>query len=282
MTKGLFYRKLKDRLFFVLILAFAVFPALPLLHILFGVFKKGLSVISPEFFVSLPKPPGEEGGGIGNAIVGTLLLATLSSLMAVPFGILCGVYLSEYSRGRFGEVVRICADVLQGVPSIVLGIVAYVWVVKPMGSFSAFSGSVALAIMMLPVIVRSTEEILRMVPKTLREASLALGVNYWRTVVKVVIPTGLAGITTGILLSLARIMGETAPLLFTAFGNPFWNINPAHPVEALPLVVFKYAISPYEEWIRQAWGASLVLTVMVLILNLSAKIVARRLGGDAR
>ncbi len=280
--RGLLYRKFKDRFFFFLIVLLALFPTLPLFHILYGVFKQGLGALSLEFLTHLPKPPGEEGGGIGNALAGTLLLAALASLMAVPVGILCGVYLSEYARGRFGEMVRISADVLQGVPSIVLGIVAYIWVVRPMGHFSAFSGAVALAIMMLPVIVRSTEEILKMVPETLREASLALGVNYWRTVIKVVIPTGLVGITTGILLSLARIMGETAPLLFTAFGNPFWNLNPAQPVEALPLVVFKYAISPYEEWIRQAWGASLVLTLLVLILNLSARMLARRLGGNGR
>ncbi|OAQ21695.1 phosphate ABC transporter permease PstA [Thermosulfurimonas dismutans] len=278
----LLYRKLKDRLAFFLILVLALCPTLPLFHILLGVVKQGISSISLEFFIHLPKPPGEEGGGVGNAIVGTLMLALSASLLAVPIGILCGVYLSEYAKGRFGEAVRIAADVLQGTPSIVFGIIAYLWVVKPMGHFSAFSGSVALAIMMLPVIVRSTEEILRMIPETLREASLALGVNYWRTVLKVIIPTGLVGITTGILLSLARIMGETAPLLFTAFGNPFWNFNPMQPVEALPLVVFKYAISPYEEWIRQAWGASLVLTGLVLVLNLSARLLARRMGGHGR
>lgn len=280
--KGLFWRKLKDRLAFFLILILALLPALPLIHILYGILKQGLASLSWEFFVHLPRPPGEEGGGVGNAILGTVMLAVLASLMAVPVGVLCGVYLSEYARGKFGEVVRISADVLQGVPSIVLGIVAYLWVVKPMGHFSALSGAVALAIMMLPVIVRSTEEILKMIPETLREASLALGVNYWRTVLKVLIPTGLVGISTGILLSLARIMGETAPLLFTAFGNPFWNLNPLQPVEALPLTVFKYAISPYEEWIRQAWGASVVLTLMVLGLNLFSRFLAWRLGGHGR
>ena len=280
--KGLFWRKLKDRLAFFIILILAFLPALPLFHILYGILKQGLTSLSWEFFVHLPKPPGEEGGGVGNAIVGTVMLAALASLMAVPVGVLCGVYLSEYARGKLGEVVRVSADVLQGVPSIVLGIVAYLWVVKPMGHFSALSGAVALAIMMLPVIVRSTEEILKMIPETLREASLALGVNYWRTVVKVLIPTGLVGISTGILLSLARIMGETAPLLFTAFGNPFWNLNPMQPVEALPLTVFKYAISPYEEWIRQAWGASVVLTLMVLGLNLLSRFLAWRLGGHGR
>ncbi|MBX6422331.1 phosphate ABC transporter permease PstA [Thermosulfurimonas sp. F29] len=280
--KGLLWRKLKDRLAFGIIVVLALLPALPLFHILYGILKEGLSALSWGFFVHLPKPPGEEGGGVGNAIVGTLMLALLASLMAVPVGVLCGVYLSEYARGKFGEVVRIAADVLQGVPSIVLGIVAYLWVVKPMGHFSAFSGAVALAIMMLPVIVRSTEEILKMIPETLREASLALGVNYWRTVIKVLIPTGMVGISTGILLSLARIMGETAPLLFTAFGNPFWNLNPLQPVEALPLTVFKYAISPYEEWIRQAWGASVVLTLMVLGLNLLSRVLAWRFGGHER
>ncbi len=275
----LFYRKLKDRLALAAIVLLAFLPAFPLFHILYGILKQGLSVLSWEFLTHLPKPPGEPGGGVGNAILGTLMLAVMASGMAVPVGVLCGVYLSEYARGKFGEVVRVAADVLQGVPSIVLGIVAYLWVVKPMGHFSAFSGAVALAVMMLPVIVRSTEEILKMIPETLREASLALGVNYWRTVLKVLIPTGMVGITTGILLSLARIMGETAPLLFTAFGNPFWNLNPLQPVEALPLTVFKYAISPYEEWILQAWGASVVLTLMVLGLNLISRFLAWRLGG---
>ncbi|QJA05879.1 phosphate ABC transporter permease PstA [Thermosulfurimonas marina] len=280
--RPLWWRKFKDRLALAVIFLLALFPALPLFHILYGIFKQGLPALSWEFFTSLPKPPGEEGGGVGNALVGTLMLSLLASLMAVPVGVLCGIYLSEFSRGKFGEVVRICADVLQGVPSIVLGIVAYLWVVKPMGHFSALSGAVALAIMMLPVIVRSTEEILKRIPEALREASLALGVNYWRTVLKVLLPTGLVGITTGILLSLARIMGETAPLLFTAFGNPFWNLNPLQPVEALPLTVFKYAISPYPEWVRQAWGASAVLTLLVLGLNLFSRFLARRLGGNGR
>ncbi|RUM89112.1 MAG: phosphate ABC transporter permease PtsA [Thermodesulfatator sp.] len=279
--RGLRWRKFKDRLALGLIIALALLPALPLFHILYGIFREGLSALSWKFFTCLPKPPGETGGGVGNAIVGTVMLSLLASFLAVPIGILCGIYLSEYARGKFGEVVRVAADVLQGVPSIVLGIVAYLWVVKPMGHFSALSGAVALALMMLPVIVRSTEEILKLIPETLREASLALGVNYWRTVIKVLLPTGLVGISTGVLVALARIMGETAPLLFTAFGNPFWNLNPLQPVEALPLTVFKYAISPYPEWIRQAWGASVILTLMVLGLNLFSRFLARRLGGNA-
>ncbi|WP_297056148.1 phosphate ABC transporter permease PstA [Thermosulfurimonas sp.] len=280
--RSILWRKFKDRSALVVITVLAFLPALPLFHILYGIFRLGLPAFSWNFFTHLPTPPGEPDGGVGNAIVGTLMLSMLASVLAIPVGILSGVYLSEYARGRFGEVVRVAADVLQGVPSIVLGIVGYLWLVRPMGHFSALSGAVALSLMMLPVIVRSTEEILRMLPYTLREASLSLGVNYWRTVIKVLIPTGLVGITTGILVALSRIMGETAPLLFTAFGNPFWNFNPLQPVDALPLTVFKYAISPYQDWIRQAWGASAVLTLMVLGLNLISRILARRLSGDGK
>ncbi len=249
---------------------------LPLFLILSDILKNGIGVISIDFLVSLPKPVGEEGGGIVNAIFGTVLLVLLSSLMAVPVGVGAGIYLSEKKDGKFVDILKVCIDILQGVPSIVLGIVAYVWVVKPFGRFSAFSGSVALAIMMLPAVVSATEETLKMIPFSLKEAGFALGAPYWRVMLKVIIPAGISGIITGILIGISRISGETAPLLFTSFGSPHMNLNPMKPCSALPLLIFNYALSPYPEWINQAWGASVILCFMVFFLNLISKISAKR------
>ncbi|NPB09546.1 MAG: phosphate ABC transporter permease PstA [Thermodesulfobacteria bacterium] len=275
------WRRMKNRIILTVITVLALLPAIPLFLILFQLLKEGLSSLSLDFFLHLPAPPGEPGGGIANALVGTLIIVGLAVLIGVPVSILAGIYLSEYGRhGKLSETIRVCADVLQGVPSIVIGIVAYAWVVKPMGHFSALSGSVALALMMIPVVVRTTEEVLRLVPDILREAALALGVPYWRTVLKVVLPTGMVGVSTGILIAVARIAGETAPLLFTAFGNQFLTLNPLEPMSALPLVIFNYAMSPYEDWWRQAWGASLVLVFMVLGLNIVSRILARKIAGE--
>ncbi len=275
------WRRLKNRIIISIIIVLALVPAIPLFFILFNIIKEGISALSPSFFFYLPKPPGEEGGGISNGIVGTLIIVGLSTVIGVPISILAGIYLSEFGKdSRLAELVRISADILQGVPSIVIGIVAYAWVVRPMGHFSAISGSVALALMMIPMVVRTTEEVLRMVPTILREASLALGVPYWRTVLKVVLPTGMVGVTTGILIAIARIAGETAPLLFTAFGNQFMSLNPTEPMNALPLIIFNYATSPYEDWWKQAWGTAVVLTLMVLGLNVLSRILARRIAGE--
>jgi phosphate transport system permease protein len=191
-------------------------------------------------------------------------------------GVCAGIYLTEYRKGRLAHAVRLCVEILQGIPSIVIGIIAYAWIVVSMGSFSGFAGGIALAIMMLPVIVRSTEETLKLIPDSLREASLALGVPYSRTVLKVIVPAGLSGILTGVLLGIARIAGETAPLLFTAFGSPYMNLNIFKPVDSLPQMIFNYATSPYPEWHARAWGASLVLVVFVLGINFFAKVIASR------
>lgn len=269
-------RKLKDLLFRGLISVLSVVAILPLFFIIFYIVKEGISAINWEFLVNLPKPVGEPGGGILNAIVGSGMLIGVASALSLPLGILVGIFLAEFSRNKLCYWVRLSMEVLQGIPSIVIGIVAYLWVVKPMGGFSAFSGGIALAIMMLPVVVRTTEETLRLVPGTLKEASLALGAPYYLTVLKVVLPAGLSGIITGVIVSIARIAGETAPLLFTAFGNPFFNTNLLKPVSSLPLIIFNYAISPYDEWHSLAWGASFVLIVFVLAMNLVAKGVARR------
>ena len=270
------YRVIKDRLFQALMLFFSFFTFLPLLLIIFHIVQNGIAVVDWEFLTHLPRPVGEVGGGIANAMVGTLMLIAIASVIAIPLGVCAGVYLAEQKKGIVCYLVRLCVEILHGVPSIVIGIIAYAWVVITLGTFSALAGSISLAIMMLPVIVRSTEETLKLIPDTLREASLSLGVPYYRTVLKVIIPAGMSGIATGILISVARVGGETAPLLFTAFGSPFMEVNIFKPVNSLPLVIFNYATSPYPEWHALAWGASFVLVAFVLLLNLSAKFLTRK------
>jgi phosphate transport system permease protein len=238
--------------------------------------KNGVSVIDWQFLSHLPKPVGEAGGGIANALWGTLLLIALSFVFSVPLGVFGGIFLAEYRGSKLAYLTRLSVGILQGIPSIVIGIIAYVWVVMPMGSFSALSGGVALGIMMLPVIVMATEETLKLVPDSLREASLALGVPYARTIMKVILPAGLSGILSGILLGIARVAGETAPLLFTAFGSPFMNLNILKPINSLPLTIFNYATSPYPDWHALAWGASFVLIAFVSGLNLITKLVTKR------
>ena len=267
---------LVDKSFKAIVVFLSFASILPMFFILFFIVSKGILVVDWTFLTHLPKPVGETGGGISNAIIGTLILIIISTTFSVPFGMFAGIFLCEYRKGRFAYFVRLAVEILQGIPSIVIGIIAYIWVVMTMGSFSALSGGVALALMMLPVIVTATEETLKLVPDSLREASLALGVSYPRTILKVVLPAGLSGIMTGILLSVARVAGETAPLLFTAFGNPFMNLNILKPVNTLPLMIFNYANSPYPEWHTLAWGASFVLVVFVLSLNLFIKVVTRK------
>ncbi|HEY4798846.1 MAG TPA: phosphate ABC transporter permease PstA [Bacteroidia bacterium] len=259
-----------------IVILFSVAATLPLLFVLFFIFKQGISVINWNFFTELPKPVGESGGGIFNALMGSLMIIGIASLIAIPFGVSVGVYLSEFKKSKFAYWTLLSVDVLQGIPSIVIGIIIYLWLVKTMGGFSALSGSMALAIMMLPSIIKSTEETLKLIPDTLKEASLSLGVPYYRTVLKVIIPAGISGILSGIILGIARIAGETAPLLFTAFGNPFTNVNILKPMASLPLVIFNYAISPYEEWHNLAWGASLILILFILLLNTITKIAERK------
>jgi len=269
-------RILVDKSFKPIIILLSFACILPMFFILFFITRKGISVINWNFLTQLPKPVGEAGGGILNALIGTFMLITVSTLLSVPVGVFTGIFLSEYRKGKLVYLVRLSIETLQGIPSIVIGIIAYVWIVVPMGSFSALSGGVALALMMLPVIITATEETLKLIPDSLREASLALGVSYPRTILKVVLLSGLSGILTGILLSVARVAGETAPLLFTAFGSPFMGINILKPVNTLPLMIFNYATSPYPEWHKLAWGASFVLIVFVLGINLFTKLVTRR------
>lgn len=239
---------------------------------------KGASALNWAFFTQLPKPVGESGGGMANAIVGSFKLLVLASLIGLPIGFLGGVYLAEFGGKTFSFLVRYATDLLNGVPSIVIGIFAYGLFVLPMKHFSTLAGGFALGIMMIPIAVRSTEEFLRAVPKRLRDAALALGSSKWRAIVLVVIPAAMRGIVTGILLDLARVAGETAPLLFTAFSNRFWSPGWNEPTASLPVMIFTYAIAPYEDWHRQAWAAGLVLLMLVLVTNVIARVVlARRL-----
>lgn len=266
----------KDRLFKTGVIVLTVISTLPLLVILFYIVRKGITSINWQFFVNLPKPVGEKGGGILNALIGSGIIILIASLIAIPFGAMTGLYLSEYSRSKLTYWVGLCVDVLQGIPSIVLGVIIYLWVVKPSGHFSALSGSIALAIMMLPPIIKSTEETLKLIPGTIKEASLALGVPYYKTILRIVLPMGLSGILSGSILSISRVAGETAPLLFTAFGNPYINTNILKPMSSLPLLIFNYASSPYQEWYNLAWGASFVLIMLILFLNIVTKILESR------
>ncbi len=225
---------------------------------------RGLGSVDLAFFTETPKPVGEVGGGMANAIVGSGIILLIASLLGVPLGIGTGIYLSEYGRGRFGDMIRFLADVLNGVPSIVIGLVAYGLVVFRQKHFSALAGGVALAMMMIPTVARTTEEILLLVPQSVREAALGLGIPKWRATLSVTLRTAFSGVITGIMLAFARVAGETAPLLFTAFGNHFWNLDVNQPTAALPLQIFVYAISPFDEWHRKAWGGALVLIVLIV------------------
>ncbi len=265
-----------DNLFRAGVMALSLLATLPLLVILGFVVVRGASSINWRFLTGLPRPVGEAGGGIANALIGTGVLVAIAAVIAVPLGVAAGIFLAESGRSRLGTVARVSVETLMGVPSIVIGIIAYLWVVRPMGGFSALSGGIALAMIMLPVITLATTETLLLIPVSLREAALALGVSYPRTVLKVILPAGLGGIVTGGLLAVARAAGETAPLLFTAFGSPFLTANPLKPMGSLPQTIFVYATSPYPEWHSLAWGASFVLLVFVLTLNLIVKWVTSR------
>ncbi len=236
----------------------------------------GFSSLDLAFFTELPKSPGEVGGGMANAILGSFMMVGLATVIGVPIGFLGGVYLAEYDGGWFPSVVRYTADLLNGIPSIVLGIVAWNLLVVPMKTFSAWAGSVALSLILIPIVVRSTEQFLRAVPNSLREGALALGANKATATLTVVVPAARRGILTGIILGVARIAGETAPLLFTSLNNQFWATSPNQPTASLPVMIFTHAISPYDDWHRQAWAAGLVLLAFVLIANMTARFVVSR------
>jgi phosphate transport system permease protein len=258
----------------------AVLTVILVLVPLFAIFAylvyRGVGSINWAFLTQTPKPVGEAGGGMANAIVGSGFILALASILGVPVGVGAGIYLAEYGRNRFGDVIRFTADVLNGVPSIVIGIVAYAIVVLTQKHFSALAGGVALAIMMIPTITRTTEEMLLLVPQALREAAYGLGIPRWRTTLSITLRTATSGVITGIMLAFARVAGETAPLLFTAFGNQFWNLKVNEPTAALPLQIFSYAISPYDEWHRQAWAGALVLIILIVTAVAAVRFAVRR------
>ncbi|HEX9372994.1 MAG TPA: phosphate ABC transporter permease PstA, partial [Roseiflexaceae bacterium] len=257
--------------------AAAVLVALvPLVSVLWLVVSRGIHSLSLAFFTKLPAPVGEVGGGVGNGIVGTLFMVGLASLIGLPLGIGAGIFLAERGDGKLGHLVRFTSEVLAGVPSIVVGVVAYGLIIVPMRHFSALAGAVALSILMIPTLARGTEEMIRLVPRSLREASLALGVPAWKTSLSVVLRTALGGLINAALLAIARAAGETAPLLFTALNNQYWNVHPLQPTASLTVQIFNYAISPYDDWHQKAWTAALVLLLLVGLLNLGARYVLRR------
>ncbi|MCX7598685.1 MAG: phosphate ABC transporter permease PstA [Armatimonadetes bacterium] len=253
----------------------AATAVLPLVLVLYHVVRNGASALNLDFFTKLPVPIGESGGGMANALVGSLLLIGAASLVGVPVGVIAGFFLARQLSGRFAFWVRFAADVLSGVPSIVVGVVAYELIVVPMKGFSALSGALALALIMIPTVVRTTEEMVKLVPYTLYEAALAVGAPEWRATVFVFLRGARAGIITGIMLAMARIAGETAPLLFTAFNNQFWSVSLTQPISSLPVQIFNYAMSPYDEWHRLAWAACLVLVVLVLGMSVITRMVTR-------
>ena len=276
------WRKGKSAGMTLLMALFTMAVLIPLVLIFIHIIKMGFSSINLDFFTQIPKPTGETGGGMANGLAGSAILIVLASTLGIPVGIFGAIYLTEYGGGRFSDLIRFCADVLSGIPSIITGMVAYTLLVVPLKGFSALAGAFALSLIMIPIVLRTTEEQLKLVPGTLREASLALGIPLWRTTLKVTLRSALTGVITGILLSIARVAGETAPLLFTALGNQFWSRKLTEPIAAMPLQIFSFAISPYDDWHRLAWAAALVLMGLVLMLALAARWAIRQRHGAAR
>ena len=282
MTASAFRRHLMSRLMTALVVILSFTAVLALVLILGNLIAKGASSIDWAFLTKSPVPAGQSGGGVANAIMGTGIIVGVAALIGVPIGVGAGMYLAEYGAGRLGYLVRFIADVLNGTPSIVVGIVGWTLIVKPTGHFSALAGSVALAILMIPMLARTTEEMVRLVPHSLREAALALGYPRWRTSLKVVARTALGGIVTGCLVGIARVAGETAPLLFTALGNLNFTVNVTQPMQTLSLQIYVYATGPFDEWHRLAWASALVLMGLVLIISLAARWVTRQRYGSVR
>jgi phosphate transport system permease protein len=259
----------------VVVVIAAIITTLPLIFIFAHLLREGASSLNADFFTQMPKPPGEMGGGMANAIIGTLIIIGMACAIGLPIGVGAGLYLAEFKRTRLANSVRFLADVLNGLPSIVLGIFAWQFLVRPLGHFSAIAGGIALAAMIVPMVTRTTEEMVRLVPTSLKEAAMALGYSRARTSLTIVLRTAGAGIVTGVLVAVARIAGETAPLLFTAFGNNFWSLNLTQPMAAMPLQIFAYAISPYDDWRRLAWAGSLILILLVFVISIVARFATR-------
>lgn len=274
--KQVYKRIRKSNIFTFIIYSLSILAILPLFFIIIYILFKGIPHIDINFLTETQVGPGEVGGGILNALIGTLELVLIAGLMSVPISILTGIYVVENIDTKTAKIIMTLTGILQGIPSIVFGIVAYTWVVGPLGSFSLLSGAVALGMMMLPYTISVTVEVLKLVPDILKEAATALGAPYYRVVLKIILPAAFTGIANGVLISIARVMGETAPLLFTAFGNPYLSYSLNEPISSLPLIIYQYGISPYENWQETAWGASVLLVFFVLTINISAKWILRK------
>lgn len=269
-------QKIKSHLFIGLLYFSAAFVLAPLIMVVVFLFLKGASSLNLDFLLNLPRPVGEVGGGMRHAIIGTFYMVSLGSLIAVPLGIICGIFLAEYGEGKVPNILRMAADLLTGVPSIVIGIFAYTLIVVPFKSFSALAGGVALSMIILPIVIRSTEEILKLIPNHIREAGLALGLPRWKVIYFIIVKGNLPNIFTGVILAVSRAAGETAPLLFTAFGNMYMSYSLTGPMASLPVQIYNYAISPFEDWQRQAWAGAFVLIILVLGLNITSRIIVNR------
>lgn len=271
------FRKIKNHLFFGLILISAALVLIPLFLVLKFVFVQGWSSLNLSFFTEIPKPVGETGGGMKHAILGTIYIVLLGALIAVPLGVTCGIYLSEFGKSKLSKTLKLTVDLMSGIPSIVIGIFAYLMVVVPLKSFSAIAGGVALSIIMLPIIIKTSEEILKLVPTHIREAGLALGLPRWKVILFIILKGSVSNLLTGIILAISRAAGETAPLLFTAFGNMYVSYEINKPMATLPVQIYTYAISPFKDWQRQAWAGAFVLMVLILTLNLFARYVLTKI-----
>lgn len=275
-------RRIKNRLMLLLLSLFTLLAILPFMQVLVYVFEQGYPALSWNLFTSLPKPVGETGGGIANALVGSITMVALTSVFGIPLGILSGTYLSEFGVGKVATALRFTSDLLVSVPSIIIGLFAYTVIVVSMKGFSAYAGSFALLMIQVPMVTRTTEEILKLVPQHVREAGLALGIPRWKVILRIVLRGSISGLSTGVMLALARILGETAPLLFTAFNNRFWPEKLNQPTASLPVLIYTYAISPFEDWHAQAWAAAMVLVLFVLMLNITTRLILGRRPGAGR
>lgn len=271
------YRKIKNYFFLILTLVSALAVLIPLFLIIQFVFVQGASSLSLDFFTELPKPVGELGGGMKHAILGTIYIVLLGTIFAVPIGVTCGIYLSEFRKSKLSKTLKLTVDLMSGIPSIVIGIFAYLMVVVPLKSFSALAGGIALSIIMLPIIIKTSEEILKLVPDHIREAGLALGLPRWKVILFIILKGSISNLLTGIILAVSRAAGETAPLLFTAFGNMYISYQINEPMASLPVQIYTYAISPFKDWQRQAWGGAFVLMVLILTMNLFARYILTKI-----
>lgn len=267
MEANYFRRRLIDKFMYSLLASATLVAVLPLFSIFIYITYRGINALNFDFFTQIPKPIGETGGGLANSLIGSALLTSLASLLGVPWGIGLGLYLSEYGEGLWPKIIRFCTDLLSSVPSILIGLFVLEIMVSPMRHFSAYAGGLALALIMIPIVARTTEELLRMVPHHVREAGLALGLPRWRVTLFIILKGSRKGIVTALMLAVARISGETAPLLFTSFNNQYWSVNLNEPISSLPIQIYTYAISPFEEWQRQAWAGALVLVLFVFLVN---------------